>query len=59
LTFSHKKAYINNGILNKTPKRKFRANALVKNPFEDGPLLQQQLTLFKDVTLSLPKKILM
>ncbi len=33
----------------------FRANKLVKNPLEDGTLLQLQLTLFKEIVLSLTK----
>lgn len=40
-------------------KNMFRANKLVKYPFEDGSLLQLQLTLFKEFLLSLPKMILM
>ncbi len=35
----------------------FRANKLIKNPFEDGSILQLKLTLFKEITLSLSKKL--
>ncbi len=52
---TNKKAYINYVILNKLLKEKFRANKLVKYPLNDGSLLQLQLTLFKEFTLSLPK----
>ena len=43
-------------FLYKLLKNKFRANKLIKYLFEDSPLLQLKLTLFKELTLSLSKK---
>ena len=44
-------------ILYKLLKNKFRANRLIKYPEKTGALLQPKLTLFKELTLSLSKKI--
>lgn len=44
-------------VLYKLFKITFRANKLIKNPFKDGALLQLKLTLFKELVLSLSKKI--
>ncbi len=44
-------------VLYKLFKITFRANKLIKNPLKDGSLLQLKLTLFKELVLSLSKKI--
>jgi len=55
--FIYKKSLHQLSILYKLLKNKFRANKLIKDPFKDGLLLQLKLTLFKELTLSLSKKI--
>ncbi|GHA50566.1 hypothetical protein GCM10007103_34160 [Salinimicrobium marinum] len=44
-------------VLYKLFKITFRANKLIKYPLKDGTLLQLKLTLFKELVLSLSKKI--
>jgi hypothetical protein len=44
-------------ILYKPLKNKFRANKLIKNLLKGSSILQLKLTLFKEITLSLSKKI--
>lgn len=44
-------------VLYKLFKITFRANKLIKYPLKDGSLLQLKLTLFKELVLSLSKKI--
>lgn len=44
-------------VLYKLFKITFRANKLIKYPLEDGSLLQLKLTLFKELVLSLSKKL--
>ncbi len=44
-------------VLYKLFKITFRANKLIKYPLNDGSLLQLKLTLFKELVLSLSKKI--
>lgn len=57
MPFSQKKSLHQFKILHKLLKNKFRANKLIKNLLKGSTILQLKLTLFKELTLSLSKKI--
>jgi len=52
--YSHKKTHIDGSSV-QTPVNRFRANRLLKDPLQEGLLLQPKLTLFKQISVEFVK----